>query len=109
MLKKKSKKFFFYKIIIISYANTQIAQNEIDKLTKIEQNNFEYQRAKNFEKEYKKLKDKHKKEKDELDEKIKNGIEQFNREKIKNEENITLKYKNKIRDIENNQKNEMKN
>ena len=81
-----------------SYVNAQICQNEIDKLKKREQENFEYQRAIQFEKEYKKLK-----------EKIKNGMEQFNRERLNEEDTILLKYKNKMRDCENIQNKEMKN
>ena len=108
MLRKKSINIFYFYFIFFSYQNAHLTQIEIANLSKKEQENFEIDRIKRFEKEVENIRNKQNNETRALELRIQSNYNQFKRDRAIQVESLLLKYKNKFRELENKQKNEIK-
>jgi hypothetical protein len=108
LLRKKSINIFYFLFIFFSYQNAHLTQIEIANLSKKEQENFEIDRIKRFEKEVENIRNKQNNETRALELRIQSNYNQFKRDRAIQVESLLLKYKNKFRELENKQKNEIK-
>ena len=107
MLNKKSKNIInLYNYF--SYQKAHLAQIEVSNIESRDKENFEIEKAKKFEKEIENLKNKQLLETKALEQRIQSHYNKFKKERAIEVESLLLKYKNRFRELENKQKNEIK-
>ena len=95
--------------IFNSYPNAHLTKIEIAELTKKEQEAHEIEKEKKLEIEVENLRKKQQNETSALELRIQNNYNKFKRDRALAVESLLLKYKNKFRELDNSQKQEIAN